>query len=45
VWEEELVGECVDGLIYVVLQVDVVDRWVLKLHPSQRYTVKVFITT
>jgi hypothetical protein len=41
VWLGGRVGEeCVDQLTYVLLQVDVVDRWVWKLHHSQRYTIK-----
>lgn len=38
-WEEELVVECVALLSPIVLQVGSLDRWVWKLHSSQRYTV------
>jgi len=34
------VGESLDRLNYVVLQVNVANRWVWRLHSSQRYTVK-----
>jgi len=34
------VRECVNRLTHVVLQVETVDRWVWKLDPTQRYTVK-----
>jgi len=39
-WDAELVRECVARLSNVVLQVAVMDRWVWKLHTSQRYTIK-----
>ena len=39
-WEEGLVGECVERLANFVLQVDVADRWVWRLHPSKSYTVQ-----
>ncbi|GAU17363.1 hypothetical protein TSUD_232390 [Trifolium subterraneum] len=39
-WEEELVLDCVERLSNVVLQVNVHDRWVWKLHPSHCYTVR-----
>ncbi|GAU10944.1 hypothetical protein TSUD_112380 [Trifolium subterraneum] len=38
-WEEELVA-CVGVLANFVLQGDVSDRWVWKLHPSQSYSVR-----
>ncbi|XP_024626681.1 uncharacterized protein [Medicago truncatula] len=38
-WEEELVGECVVRLANFVLQDDLTDRWVWRLHSSQTYTV------
>lgn len=38
-WEEELVGECVERLANIVLQVGMSDKWVWRLHSSQRYTV------
>jgi len=39
-WEELLVGECVERLSVLVLQVGLADRWVWKLHPSNKYTVQ-----
>lgn len=39
VWEEELVGECVKLLNYVVLQADREDIWVWNLHSSHHYMV------
>lgn len=39
VWEEELVGECVERLANFVLQVDMSDRCVWRLHSTQSYTV------
>jgi hypothetical protein len=39
-WEEELLRESVTRLSNVVLQVMVLDRWIWKLHSSQRHTVK-----
>ena len=39
-WEELLMGECVERLSVLVLQVGLVDRWVWKLHPSNKYTVQ-----
>ncbi|GAU35782.1 hypothetical protein TSUD_56590 [Trifolium subterraneum] len=39
-WEEELVAQCVGVLANFVLQSDVSDRWVWKLHPSQSYSVR-----
>jgi len=33
-------GECVERLSVLVLQVDMADRWVWKLHPSHKYTVQ-----
>ena len=39
-WEEGLVGECADQLSSFVLQNGVTNRWVWKLHPSHKYTVK-----
>jgi len=38
-WEEGLVGECVERLANFVLQVDMADRWVWRLHSSKIYTV------
>ena len=38
-WGEELVGECVELLTSVVLQVNVEGRWIWKIHSSLRYTV------
>jgi len=40
VLEEDLATECASLLSNVFLQVEVVDRWVWKLHSSDRYTVK-----
>ena len=39
-WEDELVRECVDCISNIVLQDEMVDRWVWKPHSSQRYTIK-----
>jgi len=39
-WEEELARECAALLSNVILQVEVLDWWVWKLHSSHRYTVK-----
>jgi len=39
-WEEELVRECVERLAIVTLQVDMDDRWILKLRLSKCYTIK-----
>ena len=39
-WDEEPVGKCVEILNSVILQVEVRDRWVWRLHPSQCYNVK-----
>jgi len=39
-WEELLVGECVERLSVLVVQVGLDDRWVWKLHPSNKYTVQ-----
>ena len=39
-WEEGLVGECVGRLTNSVLQVDVADRWVWKLHSTHTYSVQ-----
>ena len=33
-------GECVERLSVLVLQVGLADRWVWKLHPSNKYTVQ-----
>jgi len=38
-WEEGLLGECVERLSNFVLQVDLADRWVWKLHSTHKYTV------
>lgn len=38
-WEGKLVGECVELLSLVVLQVSVEDRWIWKIHYSHRYIV------
>ena len=38
-WEEGLLGECVERLSNFVLQVDLANRWVWKLHSTHRYTV------
>jgi len=40
VWEEVLVGECVERLSVLVSQVGMADMWVWKLHPSNKYTVQ-----
>lgn len=39
VWENELVGECIERLTSFVLQVDVEDHWAWNLHPSSYYIV------
>jgi len=39
-WEEVLVGECVERLSVLVLQVGMADRWGWKLHLSNKYTVQ-----
>ena len=33
-------GECVERLSVFILQVDLADRWVWKLNPSNKYTVQ-----
>lgn len=38
--KKDFVREYVERLTYVTLQVNVVDRWVWRLHSFQRYTVK-----
>lgn len=40
VWEEGLVGECLERLSAFVLQDGMSDRWVWKLNSSRAYTVK-----
>jgi len=39
-WEEGLVEQCVERLANFVLQVDMSDRWVWKLHSTHTYTVQ-----
>jgi len=38
-WEEGLLGECVERLTNIVLQVELADMWVWKLHLSHKYTI------
>ena len=39
-WDERLLGECVERLANSILQVDLADRWVWKLHSTHTYTVQ-----